>query len=80
MSHMKKMARGYNMTFLTLLIILSGFAFLVFLGLVNIILDLSEMSAHVPPQMLSMPHRRGNGAVDRHAHESSGTSDLSSTQ
>jgi len=41
--------------FLTSLIIISGFVFVFCLGLVKVIWDLSEISAHVPPEMLAMP-------------------------
>jgi hypothetical protein len=43
------------MHLLTSLIIISGFVFVFCLGLVKVIWDLSEMSAHVPPEMLAMP-------------------------
>jgi hypothetical protein len=40
------------MHLLTSLIIISGFVFVFCLGLVKVIWDLPEMSAHVPPEML----------------------------
>ena len=47
------------MHFLTSLIIFSGFAFVVCLGLINVIWDLSAMSVHVAPNMLATPHDGG---------------------
>jgi hypothetical protein len=43
------------MDFLTSLIIVAGFVFVVCLGVVKVIWDLSEMSVHAPPEMLPMP-------------------------
>jgi len=42
------------MHILTSLIIISGFVVVCCLGLIKLIWDLSEMSAHVPPEMPAM--------------------------
>jgi len=39
--------------FLTALIIITGFVFVICLGLIKVIWDLSEMSIHVPPEVPS---------------------------
>jgi hypothetical protein len=44
------------MHFLRPLIIVSGFALVVCFGLLKVIWDLSEMSAHAPPQMPATPN------------------------
>jgi hypothetical protein len=44
------------MHFLTSLIIFTGFVFVICLGLVQVIWELSKMSAHASPRMLSTPH------------------------
>jgi hypothetical protein len=43
------------MQFLTSLILISGFVFVLCLGLVKMIWDLSEISVHAPPEMLPTP-------------------------
>jgi hypothetical protein len=55
------------MHFLTSLIIFSGFALVVFFGLIKVIWDLSEMSVHVSPHMPSTPHSRTSRAEYGHA-------------
>jgi len=55
------------MHLLTSLIIVSGI-FVFCLGLVKVIWDLSEMSAHVPPEMLAMPCGRVLEAEQGHAN------------
>jgi hypothetical protein len=46
-------ALGQDMHFLTSLIIFSGFVFVICLGLVQVVCDLSRMSGHTSPHMLS---------------------------
>ena len=71
------------MHLLTSLIIISGFVFVSCLGLVKVIWDLSEMSAHVPPEMLAMPCGRVLDAEQGHANANelyeTGPSELSET-
>ena len=59
------------MHFLTLLIIFSGFVFVLCLGLVQVIWDLSRMSGHAAPQTLT--------TRDGTAHVSSSAADLGET-
>jgi hypothetical protein len=70
------------MHFLTSLIVFLGFAFVVCLGLVKVILDISEMSVHVSPHTLETPHSRSGGAEEGHANanESSSITEFSDTQ
>jgi len=56
------------MHLLTSLIIILGLVFVFCLGLVKVIWDLSEMSAHVPPEMLAMPCGRVLEAEQGHAN------------
>jgi hypothetical protein len=56
------------MHFLTSLIIFSGFVFVVGLGLVKVIWDLSEMSVHAPPNVLAAPFGGAGGAEEGHAN------------
>ena len=71
------------MHLLTSLIIISGFVFVFCMGLVKVIWDLSEMSAHVPPEMLAMPCGRVLEAEQGHAAATeiceTGLSELSET-
>jgi hypothetical protein len=70
------------MHFLTSLIVFLGFAFVVCLGLVKVILDLSEMSVHLSPHTLATPHGRSDGAEEgqSNANESSNITELSDIQ
>jgi len=69
---------------LTSLIIISGFVFVFCLGLVKVIWDLSEISAHVPPEMLAMPCGRVLDAEQERANATeiyeTGPSELSETE
>ena len=56
------------MHFLTSLMILSGFASVFCLGLVKVIWDLSEMSVHKSPQMLSTQCGRSSGTEEEHSN------------
>ncbi len=58
------------MHFLTMLVIFSGFVFVFCLGLVEVTWDLSEMSVHVSPHMLAIPHGGARGAEEGHANAS----------
>jgi hypothetical protein len=69
------MRYGWDMHFLTSLIIVVGLAFVVCLGLVKTIWDLSQLSFHEAPVIREMPGRLA-AAEDAHAkaaesHESS---------
>jgi hypothetical protein len=71
------------MHLLTPLIIIAGFVFVFCLGLVKVICDLSEMSAHVPPELRAMPCGRVLEAEQGHANATeiyeTGPSELSET-
>ena len=56
------------MHFVTSLMILCGFAFVLCLGPVKVIWDLSEMSVHVSPHMLSTQCSRASGAEEGHSN------------
>jgi hypothetical protein len=61
------------MHILTSLIIFLGLIFVIFLGLIQVIWDLSEISAHASPHALAMPPSPTSGPEDGHpnANESS---------
>jgi hypothetical protein len=52
---------------LTSLIIIDGFVFVVCLGVVKVICDLSKMSVHAPPEMLPTPCGKFLEAKQGHA-------------
>jgi hypothetical protein len=66
------------MHILTSLIIFFGFVVVICLGLVQVIWDLSEISAHASPRELATPPSRTSGPKDGHpnANESSSAWDL----
>jgi hypothetical protein len=55
------------MHFLTFLIIFSGFVLVICLGLVQVIWDLSETSAHASPHMSATPNGGASHAEEGHA-------------
>jgi hypothetical protein len=72
------------MHFLTSLIIICGFVFVLCFGLVQVISVLSEMSVHAPPEMLPTPCGRVLEAEQGHADATelyeSNPSELSETR
>jgi hypothetical protein len=69
------------MHILTSLIIFFGFVLVVCLGLIQVIWDLSAMSAHASPHVLATPPGRTSGFKDEHpnANESSRPWELTDT-
>jgi hypothetical protein len=69
------------MHILTSLIIFLGFVLVICLGLVQVIWDLSEMSAHASPHVLATPPSRTSCPKDGHpnANESSRVWELRDT-
>ena len=66
---------------LTSLIIFFGFVLVIFLGLIQVIWDLSETSTHASPHMLATPPNGTSGPQDGHptVSESSSAWDLRDT-
>jgi len=62
------MALPLEMHFLTSLIIFSGFVLVSCLGLVSVIWDLSEMSAHASPHVPAAPHSNARAVEEEHAN------------
>jgi hypothetical protein len=77
------MRYGWDMHFLTSLIMVVGFAFIVCLGLVKMILDLSQLSFHESPVIRETPSKLAAAddapAKAVESHESSPT-ELSGTR